>query len=217
MGRTQVNGEELLERLKWRYAVKQYDRERKITDEDIAILEDAVTLAPSSYGLQPYKVLVVTDQAVREKLRAAAYGQSQITDASHLVIFAYKKTLTEKDVERFIEHTGKVRGQEREALAEFADVLNGAVKRATEGGTMESWNSRQAYISLGFLLESAALLGIDATPMEGFDAKQFNEILGLEDFSAVAVCALGYRDSENDWLASLPKVRLPKEELVERI
>ena len=95
--------------------------------------------------------------------------------------------------------------------------MKGAAKKATDGGYIEVWNSRQAYIALGFLIETAALMGIDATPMEGFDPQQFNEILGLTDYSAVAIAAVGYRDAENDWLAPLPKVRMPREVLVERI
>jgi len=176
-----------------------------------------LSLAPSSFGLQPYKFIVITDEAIREKLKPAAYGQTPITDASHLVVFAYKKTFDEKDTERFIERIAEVRGQTRESLADYESVVNSSAKRATDGGYMETWNSRQAYIALGFLLETAALLGIDATPMEGFDPAQFNEILGLNDHSAVAIAALGYRDEAQDWLATLPKVRMPREHLVQRI
>lgn len=208
--------EKILESLNWRYATKIYDKNRKISAEDWETLEDALTLAPSSFGLQPYKFIVITDEKLREKLKAAAYGQTPITDASHLVVFAYKKTLSESDIEHFIERIAEVRGQTRESLADYENMLKGSVKRAIDGGYIETWNSRQPYIALGFLLETAALLGIDATPMEGFDAAQFNEILGLEDYSAVALAAVGYRDAENDWLAPLPKVRFPKAELIDR-
>lgn len=208
--------EKILESLNWRYATKVYDKTRKISAEDWETLEDALTLAPSSFGLQPYKFIVITDEKLREKLKAAAYGQTPITDASHLVVFAYKKTLSESDIEHFIERIAEVRGQTRESLADYENMLKGSVKRAIDGGYIETWNSRQPYIALGFLLETAALLGIDATPMEGFDAAQFNEILGLEDYSAVALAAVGYRDAENDWLAPLPKVRFPKAELIDR-
>ena len=209
--------ETILEQLNWRYAVKKYDATRKVSDEDWQMIEDAVVLAPSSMGLQPYKFIVVTDQETKEKLRPAAHGQSQLTDASHIVIFAYKKTYGDEDAEQFIKRIAEVRGQTRESLADYENAVKGAARRATDGGYIEVWNSRQAYIALGFLVETAALLGIDATPMEGFDPQQFNEILGLTDYSAVAIAAVGYRDAENDWLASMPKVRMPREVLVERI
>lgn len=210
-------GEAILDRLNWRYAVKAYDKSTKVSEEDFKILEDAMLLAPSSFGIQPYKILVITDPVARERLKPAAYGQSAITDASHLVVFAYKKTLTDEDVDRFIEHIAEVRGQSRESLAEFEGSVKGAARRAVDGGYIETWNSRQPYIALGFLLETAALLDIDATPMEGFDPQKVNEVLGLTDYSAVVLAAVGYRDAENDWLAGLPKVRKPKHELIERI
>lgn len=207
----------ILDSLNWRYAAKSYDKTRKISAEDWATLEEAILLAPSSFGLQPYKALVINDPGLRERLKPAAWGQSQITDASHLVVFAYKKTLTDEDIAHFIERTAEVRGQTRESLADYENVLKGAAQRAIDGGYIETWNSRQAYIALGFLLETAALLGIDATPMEGFDAAQFNEILGLEDYSAVVVAAFGYRDAGSDWLANLPKVRFSKDEVIKKI
>jgi nitroreductase len=217
MGKETISSEQIIEQLNWRYAVKKYDKNRKISDADWSTLEESLKLAPSSFGLQPYKFFVITDAGVREKLSAAAFGQSPITDASHLVIFAYKKSLNDGDVEHFIDRISDVRKQERSTLADYESILKGSVNKAVENGTIETWNSRQAYIPLGFLLHSAAMLGIDATPMEGFDPNQVNEILGLTDHSAVAIAAVGYRDAENDWLASLPKVRMPDEELIQHI
>lgn len=211
-----TKGEKIIEQLNWRYAVKQFDPTKKVSEADWATLEQALVLAPSSYGLQPYKFIVVTDQELKEKLKPAAYGQSQITDSSHLVVVAYKKSLSEKDVEKFVDLIIETRGTPREMLADYEGAMKNSAKTATENGYIETWNSRQAYIALGFLLETAAILGIDACPMEGFDSAQFNEILGLEDYSAVALCAIGYRDGENDWLAPLPKVRFPKEQLIDR-
>jgi len=213
----QSRKDEILSQLNWRYAVKKYDPTKKLSDEDWAFLEEAMTLAPSSMGLQPYKFVVITDDEIKARLRPAAFGQSQITDASHIVVFAYKKTYGDDDAEHFIERIAEVRGQSRDSLRDYEQNIKASTKRASEGGYLETWNSRQAYIALGFLLETAALLGIDATPMEGFDAEQFNEILGLTDHSAVAVAALGYRDEENDWLANLRKVRLPRHELVQHV
>jgi nitroreductase len=211
----QISKETILNQLNWRYAVKKFDAGRKISEEDWRVLEQSLILAPSSFGLQPYKFIVVKDEALKEKLRPAAWGQTQITDSSHLVVVAYKKVLAEKDVEHFVDVISKTRGQSAESLADYENIMKNSARNAVENGTIETWNSRQAYIALGFLLETAALLGIDACPMEGFDAAQFNEILGLEDYSSVALCALGYRDTENDWLAPLAKVRLPKDELIE--
>ncbi len=217
MERENINKETILEKLNWRYATKHYDATKKISAEDWATLEQSLILAPSSFGLQPYKFLVIENQEIREKLKPAAWGQTQITDASHLVVFAHKKTLTDADIEHYVDRIVEVRGVERETMTDYENVMKGSAKKAVDGGYVEVWNSRQAYIALGFLLETAALLNIDATPMEGFDAAQFNEILGLTDYSAVVVAAVGYRDSEKDWLANLPKVRFPEDELIVRI
>jgi nitroreductase len=217
LGKENLTKEGILEQLNWRYATKSYDRTRKVSAEDWKALEQALMLAPSSFGIQPYKFLVITDPEIREKLKPAAYGQPAVTDASHLVVVAYKKSLTDADIEHFVDRITEVRGQARETLGDYENVMKGSAQKATAGGYIETWNSRQAYIALGFLLETAALLGIDATPMEGFDAPQFNEILGLDDYSAVVLAAVGYRDAGSDWLASLPKVRMPERELIERI
>ncbi len=211
-----VSKEVIIEQLNWRYAVKKFDASRKISDADWKILEDALVLAPSSYGLQPYKFIVVEDAQLRKELTPAAYGQTQIADASHLVVIAHKKVLTDADVEHFVDRIALVRSQPSESLKEYEDTMKGTAKRNVEQGTIETWNSRQAYLALGFLLETAALLNIDACPMEGFNPAEFDRILGLTDYASVVVCTLGYRDAENDWMANLPKVRFPKEDLVER-
>lgn len=212
-----IDNKNILESLKWRYAVKKYDPAKKISAEDWQTLEDAMILAPSSLGLQPYKLVVVTDPEVRERLKEASYGQTQITDASHLVVFAYKQTLTEADGNALIERTAEVRGVSKDTLGDFEKSIQGAISRAVDGGYVDVWNSRQAYIALGFLTETAALIGIDATPMEGFIPEKYNEILGLGEYSAVAIAAVGYRDTENDWLAPLAKVRKVPSDLIVRI
>ena len=217
MSNNSISKEVILDQLSWRYATKSYDPAKKVSDADWKVLEEALMLAPSSFGLQPYKFIVVTDAATRERLKPAAWGQSQITNASHLVVIAHKKILTDADVEHFTNRIAEVRGVPRESLTDYENIMKGSAKKAVEGGYIETWNSRQAYIALGFLLETAALLGIDATPMEGFDPTQFNEILGLTDYSAVVLAAVGYRDAEKDWLANLPKVRFSNEELIQRI
>jgi nitroreductase len=210
-------GEAVIDSLEWRYAVKAYDKSKKVSEADLKVLEDSILLAPSSFGIQPYKVLVISDPAVRERLKPAAYSQPAITDASHLIVFAFKKTLTDDDVDQFVGRIAEVRDQTRESLKGLETAVSGTVTKAVEGGYVDTWNSRQVYIALGFLLETAALLNIDATPMEGFDSSQLDDVLGLTDYSAVAIAAIGYRDAEKDWLAPLPKVRKPKSELIERI
>ncbi len=217
LGKENLSNAAILEKLNWRYATKTYDATKKVSAEDWATLEQSMILAPSSFGIQPYKFIVITDQETKEKLLPAAYGQTQVKDASHIVVFAHKKTLTDADIEHYVDRIVEVRGVPRETLTDYENIMKGSAKQAVDGGYVEVWNSRQAYIALGFLLQTAALLNIDATPMEGFDAAQFNEILGLTDYSAVVVAAVGYRDAEKDWLANLPKVRFSKEELIQTI
>ncbi len=211
-----LSNETIIERLNWRYAVKKFDATRKVSDADWNTLEHSLTLAPSSYGLQPFKFIIVTDQELKNKLTPAAYGQTQIADCSHLVVIAYKKVLTDEDVAHYVDRIVEVRNAPRQSLKDYEDTMKASAKKAVDEGYIETWNSRQAYIALGFLMETAALLKIDACPMEGFDAAQYNEILGLTDYSAVVLCPVGYRDAENDWLANLPKVRFLTEELIDR-
>ena len=184
-----TKGELVLDRLNWRYAAKAYDKSKKVLESDLKLLEEAMLLAPSSFGIQPYKILVISDPALRERLAPAAYNQPAVIDASHLIVFAYKKTLTDEDIDGFVGRIAEVRGQTRESLAGLEEAVQGTVKRAIDAGNIGAWNSRQAYIALGFLLETAAILDIDATPMEGFDPKQFDEILALTEYSSVAIAA----------------------------
>lgn len=211
-----MTNKELIERLNWRYATKAFDPAKKVSEADWATLEQALILSPSSFGLQPYKFVVVTDSELKEKLKPAANGQSQITDSSHLVVVTYKKSFTDQDIEDFIDLNSAVRGTPRENLKGLENSIKNSVKKKKDEGSLETWTSRQAYIALGFLLQAAAVLEIDACPMEGFDPAKFNRILELEDYSAVALCAVGYRKAEKDWLAPLAKVRSPKEHLIDR-
>ena len=205
---------QLLEQLNWRYATKQFDPQRKIGTQDWATVEDALQLSPSSGGLQPWKFIVVTDPAVRAKLLPASYGQAQITDASHLVVFAAKKNFNEADVDAHINHTAGIRGVSPAALAPFRDILVGGIVKSLDEPARDAWARNQAYIALGNLLTSAALLGIDACPMEGFDRAQYDEILGLstQGFASAVIATVGYR-SPADKYAAAPKVRFPKDEI----
>lgn len=216
MSNTSIPNEVILEQLNWRYAVKKFDATKKISDADWNVLEESLILAPSSYELQPYKFVVITDDALKAELTPAAYGQTQVADCSHLVAITYKKVLTDHDVEHFVDNIVAVRGTPREMLADYENTMKGAAKKQVEDGTIETWNSRQAYITLGFLMETAALLGIDACPMEGFHPVEFDRILGLTDYSTVVLCPLGYRDAANDFMVNQAKVRFPREELIDR-
>jgi len=215
---TPVNRIQLLEQLNWRYATKQFDPTRKISAQDWAALEEALLLTPSSGGLQPWNFIVVTDPAVRAKLLPASYGQAQITNASHLVVFASKKNFNEADVDAHIKHTAEIQGVSFETLAPFRGMLVGGIVQSMDEKARDAWARNQAYIALGNLLTSAAVLGIDACPMEGFDRVQYDEILGLaaKGFASGAIVTLGYRLA-TDKYASAPKVRFPKEQIFTRI
>ncbi len=214
---TIANGQ-LISQLNWRYATKQFDPQRKISAENWATLEEALVLTPSSCGLQPWKFIVVTDPAVRSKLVEASWGQRQIVDASHLVVFAIKKNLAEKDIEEHLSRICAVRGVPREALAGFRDMMMGAIIKGREAEARRSWASNQIYIALGNFLTSAAVLGIDACPMEGIEPPKYDEILGLDKLglTAVVVATAGYRAAGDNY-AKLKKVRFPKEQVIVRV
>jgi nitroreductase len=208
-----ISRNQLIEQLQWRYATKQFDPKRKISAEDWATLEQALLLTPSSYGLQPWKIIIVNNPAVREKLLPVSWGQRQIVDASHLVVFAIKKNITEQDIEAHLNHIAQVRGVSRESLGSFRGMLLGGVIQGMDLTARRNWAARQAYILLGNFLNSAAMLGIDACPMEGFEPAKYDEILGLdkEGLTAVVLATVGYRAAE-DHYAALKKVRLPREQ-----
>lgn len=216
MSEIPLTGESILTRLNWRYAVKKFDPTKKVSDKDWSVLEQSLILAPSSFGLQPYKFIVITDQKLKAELGPAASNQPQITDCSHLVVIAAKNALTEADVDRFINRVVEIRKIPREMLSDYVETLKKFQKKAETEGWSGTWTARQSYVALGFLLETAALLKIDACPMEGFDPARFDEILGLQNYSAKALCALGYRDEEKDWLANMSKVRFPQSELIDK-
>src|SRR6266436_3679676 len=209
-----INAKQLLDRLNWRYATKQFDPNRKISAQDWATIEDALLLTPSSGGLQPWRFIIITDPAVRAKLLPASYGQPQITNASHLVVFVAKQNFSEADVDALINRTATTRGVTVESLAQYRGMLVGGIVQALDDKARDAWARNQAYIALGNLLTSAALLGIDACPMEGFDRAQYDEILGLsaQGFASAVIATLGYR-AASDQYAMAPKVRFPKEQV----
>ena len=206
----------LISALNWRYATKVFDPARKISSKDLDTLLQSLVLTPSSFGLQPYRFLVVTDPALKARLREASWGQSQITDCSHLVVFLARQQMTEADVDHLIQRIAKVRGVQADSLAGYKGMMVGSLVTGPRSASVPEWAARQAYIALGQFMAAAAMLGLDTCPMEGLDPKKYDEILGLEatPFRTVVACPVGYR-AEADKYASLAKVRFPVEELVE--
>lgn len=214
---TTLAPEALLGQLRWRYATKRFDPQAKLDPAVWAALEQALLLAPSSYGLQPWRFLVVSDPAVRAKLKTASWNQSQITDASYLVVFAIKKGLNAADVRRFVERSAEVRKVTRESLAGYEQVMTTHVQRP-KPFDIDEWSRRQLYIALGTFLTSAAVLGVDACPMEGVDPAQYDAILGLtaQGYATVCVATAGRRSSE-DHYAHLAKVRFDARDVIQHV
>ena len=210
-----ISGDTLLDALKWRYATKQFDPSKKIDSQTWHALEEALVLSPSSFGLQPWKFLVVEDPAKREALVAQSWGQRQVVDASHLTIFAVKHPITAEDVRRHIVRTSEVQGTPLEKLAGYEKVVAGFLEKPPYPLDLQAWSTRQVYIALGNFMTAAALLGIDTCPMEGLNPSGYDQVLGLEGtgYFTVAACPAGYR-AETDRHAGLPKVRHHKHEVI---
>lgn len=212
-----IEGTSLIDQLNWRYATKQFDTNRKIPTDQWEALEQALVLSPSSSGLQAWQFIVVEDPAVRKELRAVSWDQPQVTDASHLVVFAAQKDYTEKDLNEYLARISDVRGVSIESLDSFRQMITGNVE-GKDPETRAAWLARQPYIALGFLLSAAAQMGIDACPMEGFDPAAYDKILGLTDqgLTAVVIATVGYRSSDDKY-ASLPKVRFSAEKVIRHV
>lgn len=210
-----LSHETLIETLSWRYATKKFNASKKIDAATWKALEESLALTPSSYGLQPWKFLVVQDPGLRAQLREQSLGQGQVTDASHFVVFTHRTDVTEADVDRYLARIAEVRGVTRESLAGFRKMMVDNLVNRGQRSDIPEWTARQTYIALGQLMTTAAALGVDATPMEGLDAKAYDRILGLEGtgYATTMACALGYR-AEDDGYAKLPKVRFATDELV---
>ena len=210
--------EELLEKLKWRYATKVFDAKKKISEEMWSALEEALVLSPSSYGLQPWKFKVIADKSVREKLRTVSWNQSQVSDASHFVVFTARTDITEKDVDHFVDRMVEVQGGTKEKLASYKNMMVGDLVKGPRHSGIATWAALQSYIALGNFMTSAAMVGIDTCPMEGLDPLKYDEILNLKGtgYATLCACAAGYRDA-SDRYATLPKVRFPKAEMVQKI
>ena len=209
--------ESLIEALTWRYATKKFDPSKTIPAETWSALEQSMVLTPSSFGLQPWKFLIVENPDVRRELFTASWSQTQVTDASHFVVLLARTDMEAADVDSWMERMVEVQGSSLEALEPLKNMITGF------SGSMPvearfAWNSRQIYIALGQLMAAAAMLGVDSCPMEGLDAKAYDAILKLEGtgYKTVVACALGYR-AEDDRYAGIPKARFDSSRVIARI
>lgn len=202
-----------IENQEWRYATKKFDSHKKISEADLKILKEAIRLSASSYGLQAYKVIFVENPETRALLQPASWGQTQIVDASHLIVFANYTKLEPSDIDNYLSNIAETRGIPAESLNGYGDFMKGAIGQKT-AEEKNIWNQKQTYIALANLMSAAAELKIDVTPMEGFSPQQYNEILGLDalNLNAAVVAAVGYRHEE-DATQHYKKVRKSKEEL----
>ena len=170
-----MKASDISQALDWRYAVKKFDPTRKISAADWQTLENSMKLAPSSYGVSPTRFIVIENSALREQLKPLAYNQTQVTDSSHYVIFLYKEKMDKEHIQKYIERMAEVRGVPESALEAFKSMLVQNLVENPVKKDMVAWSQRQAYIAMGFLLETAALLNVDACPMEGFDSEGFDK------------------------------------------
>ncbi len=208
----------LIDQLQWRYATKKFDPAKTIAAADWATLEQSLILSASSFGLQPYKFIIVTDPAIKAQLPAMSWNQTQPRDCSHLVVFAGKLTFTTADVDHFLALTAQIRGGSVESLAGYREMIIGNLVTGPRSQIIAEWAAYQAYLALGGLLTGAAILGIDACPLEGIIPEKYDSLFGLPalQLGTLCACALGYR-ADDDKYATLPKVRLPASELIIRI
>ena len=204
---------QLVDSYQWRYAVKRFDSSKQIDAATWSALEKSLVLTPSSFGLQPWKFFVISSPENKAKLSAISWNQSQPSDCSHMVVLTARKTVDEAYVDSFLAKTANQRNLAVESLVGYRAVVLGFLQNAK--GRHLAWSSNQAYIALGQLLASAAMLGVDACPMEGIAVAEYDKLLGLDgsEYTTIVGCALGYRHSD-DHYASLPKVRFDASELV---
>ena len=209
---------QLMAALEWRYATKHFDATKKIPAEIWASLERTLVLTPTSYGLQPYKFLVVNTPALRAELLPHSWHQKQVVEASHFVVFTARTEMKEADVDRFIQRTAEVRQMPAEKLHSYRGVIIGDIVHGTRGKIAHEWATRQAYIALGNLMTAAAIIGVDTCPMEGLVPAEYDQVLGLANsgYATVMACALGYR-SATDKYAGLPKVRYEAKDVIQTI
>lgn len=188
-----------IEHQNWRYATKKFDNTKKVSAADLEILKEAIRLSASSYGLQLYKVLIIENDELKAKLLPASFGQTQVVDASHLIIFANQTNVGDSEIDAYLENTSATRELPLEALAGYGSFMKSTINPMPED-LKNIWTSKQTYIAMANLLHAAAELKIDTTPMEGFNAAQYNEILGLDvlNLNAAVIVPIGYRHEEDE-------------------
>ncbi len=213
----EVKTENYIESLNWRYATKKFDKEKELSEEDLEKLLESIRLSASSYGLQPYEVFVIKNRELRKDLKAAAWNQSQITDSSHVIVFANFRKIEESDIDAYLDNIAKTRNISREDLKGMEEMLKKTILSLTEE-EQKLWGAKQTYIALGNLLSAAAEFRIDACPMEGFDKEKFDELLDLKEknLTSSVMATVGYR-SEEDKVQYLEKVRKSKSELFQLV
>ena len=203
----------VIENRTWRYATKKFDSTKKIADSDFEQLMESVQLSASSYGLQPYHILIITNKEIREQLKQVSWGQSQITDASHLIVFANQTNFDSKLIEDYLTNVSITRNIPLENLNEYSDFMKSKLLDLP-ANIKSTWAAKQTYIALGNLMQAAAELKIDTCPIEGFEADKYNTILKLneKELTAAVVLPMGYRSKE-DQTQHYAKVRKSKENL----
>lgn len=213
-----IGADQLLDQLRWRYATKKFDATRKIPAATWQALEESLRLAPSSFGLQPWKFLVVENPDLRKQLMAVSWNQAQVVDASHLVVFAVKKGVGAADANKLADAIIAQRGLKPEQVEPYRKMMLGFLNNLPAGFDVDDWSSRQVYIAIGQFMASAAALGIDTCPMEGLDPAAYDRILGLEAKGLHTLCAMpaGYRHAD-DAYAKLAKVRYAHDDVIEHI
>lgn len=203
----------ILENRTWRYATKKFDPSKRVSESDLELLLEATRLSASSYGLQPYHVYVITDPEIKEKLKPVSWGQSQLTDASHIIVFANVTDFGEELMDSYLQNVSETRNIPEEGLKGYGDFMKSKLLDLPSE-TKSIWTSRQVYIAFSNMMQAAAELKIDTCPMEGFEAEAYNKILNLEEknLNSSVVLAVGYR-SDEDETQHYTKVRKTKEEL----
>lgn len=208
----------LLQKLQWRYATKSMNPARKVPQDKVERILEAARLAPTSSGLQPFEIIVVSDPAVREKIRAIAWNQSQVTDGAHLLVFAAWDNYTPERINQMFDYTNEVRGFRNEGWENYRQKLL-ALYPPRDAELNFQHAARQAYIGLSAALIAAAFEEVDATPMEGFDADALDGILKLRErgLRSVVIMPIGYRQEDKDWLVKLKKVRRPRDQFITEV
>ncbi len=218
MNSVAVSPAQVLSQLQWRYAVKKFDPSKKIPADAWDVLEQSLILTPSSFGLQPWKFFVVNNPELRQELLANSWNQAQVVEASHLVVLAIKKDMGDAEVDRYIQDMSDKRNVPIDGLAGLNKMIKGFMANPDKGFTTDEWAIRQVYIAIGQFMTSAAMLGIDTCPMEGFNPAKYDEILGLtaQGYASVLVCPAGYRAADDKY-AVMPKVRYDRSEVIGHI